>query len=138
MATNDTERLLIQIGQMLAEDTAYSLDHTLLHADVDPEMIGASIFKDAGDHVVYRHLDMERWSDVLLDLWYAQDGPARWSEIEYFIRDGRFDVRYFYPDDPQRLEGFVEKRDDLIRRYYGEKPVLYPPWDDDEYSSYHV
>lgn len=136
MATDETERLLIKIGQMLAEDTQYPLNRTLLHADVDPGMIGPSIFKDAGNHVVYRRLDLERWSDVLLDLWYAQDGPARWSEMEYFIRNGQFDVRYFYSDDPQLPEGFVEKRDDLIRRYYGGKPVLYPPWDDNEYPIY--
>lgn len=138
VVTDETERLLVRIGQMLAEDAEYPLDHTLLHAEVDPEMIGPSIFKNAGDHVVYRNLDLQRWSDVLLDLWHAQDGSPQWSEIEYFISDGRFNVQYFYPDDPSRLEGFVEKRDDLIRRYYGEKPVLYPPWDDDEFPSYEM
>lgn len=131
LANQETERLLGRIGQMLAADPFYPIENTLLQAGVDPEMISPSIYKDGGDYVMYRRPDLDRWSDVLLELWHAQEGPARWSEIEYFFRDGRFEVAYVYPDDPGRSEDMMERREQALRRYYGDKPVRYPPWEDD-------
>lgn len=136
MSADETERLLLKIGQMLAEDVDYPVENSLLHGEVDPEMIAPAVFKDGGNHVMYRDVDLDRWSEILLDLWYAQDGPARWSEIEYFVHGGRFEVHYFYPDDPSRAGSFVERRRDLTRRYYGDRPVLYPPWEEDGAPSY--
>ena len=38
--------LLNTIGQILAEDRDYPLENTLLHAEVDFNMVRSSIFKD--------------------------------------------------------------------------------------------
>lgn len=128
MANDETDRLLNEIGQMLAQDREYPLDGTLLYAELDRNMVGPSIFKELGKQILYRRPDLDRLGDALLDLWEAQDTDDRWAEIEYLVRDGKFDVTYTYPDEIDPEEDSMERRDRVVRRHFGNKPIVYPPW----------
>lgn len=132
MANGEFERLLVEIGQLLAEDNEYPLDGTLLYAEVDRNWVSPSIFKPVGDNVLYRRPDLGRLGDALLDLWEAQDGNDRWTEIEYVVRDGTFEAIYRYPDEIDPEEFSIERRDRVVRRYFGDKPIVYPPWPPDD------
>ena len=123
-----TERLLNEIGGLLAEDTAYPLDGTLLYAEVDRAMVGPSIFKNLGNQILYRRPDLDRLGGALLDLWEAQDGDDRWAEMEYLVRDGRFHVTYTYPDQINPEEEPLDRRTRIVRAHFGDKPIVYPPW----------
>jgi hypothetical protein len=127
VANTETERLLNEIGQLLAEDRAYPLDGTLLYAELDRNMVAPSIFKELGNQILYRWPDLDRLGDALLDLWEAQDGKDRWAEIEYLVRDGRFHVTYTYPDDIS-ADDRMDWRDRVVRKHFGDKPIVYPPW----------
>jgi hypothetical protein len=65
-------------------------------------------------------------------LWEAQETEDRWAEIEYLIRDGKFAVTYVYPDDIDPADEFNARRERAVRRHLGEKPIVYPPWNDDD------
>lgn len=134
MAESESEILLNEIGCLLMEDADYPWEPTLLYAQVDQDMIGQSIFKDLGSELLYRHPVNKRLPDALLDLWEAQDGKNRWSELEYLLCDGRFEVAYFYPDEIDPEEDVIERRERALLRHFGEKPIAYPPWppEDDE------
>jgi hypothetical protein len=134
MAIEDGERLLVEIGQLLAEDREYSLDGTLLHAELDRNMVEPSIFKDRGKDVLYRDPDLERLGEALLDLWDAQETDDRWAEMEYVIRGGKFEVTYTYPDEIDPNEDPMERRDRIVRRHFGNKPIVYPPWPPEDSS----
>lgn len=136
MSSDRTEELLNRIGQLLAEDTEYPLDGTLLHARVQRNSVGPSIFKDRGDHILYRDPDLDLLGDALLDLWEAQEGAERWEEIQYFVKDGRFEVVFVYPEELDPEEMSMERRDKVVRQYFGDKPVVYPAWDDDDSFAY--
>ena len=138
MANNETDRLLGEIGQILAEDTAYPLNGTLLYARVALNMVAPSIFKILGNNVVYRRPDLDRLGDVLLGLWEAEDPKSRWEDIEYFVQDDKFEVTYTYADEIDPDEDTFERRDRVVRRHFGEKPIVYPsfPPDDDGVPSY--
>ena len=123
--------LLNTIGQILAQDRDYPLENTLLHAEVDFNMVGSSIFKDLGNHILFRDPNTEL-TYALLDLWALSDPGKRWSEIEYLIRNGRFEVSFTYPEDLDPGEDPGDRRDRVVRRHFGEKPIHYPPPDDDE------
>lgn len=127
MADNETERLLVEIGQLLAEDREYPLDGTLLHAELDRNMVGPSIFKDRGKDILYRDPDLDRLGDALLDLWEAQETDDRWAEMEYVIRGGKFEVTYTYPDEIDPNEEPLDRRDRIVWRHFGKKPIVYPP-----------
>lgn len=49
VSNDETERLLVEIGRLLARDTEYPLDGTLLHAEIGQNFVGPSIFKNLAD-----------------------------------------------------------------------------------------
>lgn len=134
MSNNEIEKLLQDIGNFLAEDTDYPLNGTLLHAEVAANMVGPSIFKDLGDHILYREADLDIMDETLLELWFSADPKKRWAEIEYVIRNDKFEVKFIYPDEiaPRDIEDPLDRRDRIVREYFGNKPIVYPPFDSDE------
>ena len=138
MANDETDRLLGEIGQILSEDTAYPLDGTLLYARVDSNFVAPSIFKNRGNYIVYRRPDLDRLGGVLLDLWEAEEPKNRWEEIEYLVQDDKFEVTYTYADEIDPDEDTFERRDRVVKRHFGDKPIVYPPLppDDDGVPSY--
>ena len=128
MADDESEKLLNEIGQLLTKDREYPLEPTLLYAQLDRNVVGESIFKELGNQILYRRPVIEGLPYALLDLWEAQESDDRWMEMEYLLRDGKFGVAYFYPDEINPKEDVVERRARAIRRYFGEKPIVYPPW----------
>lgn len=121
------ESLLNEIGQLLAEDKDYPLDGTLLYAELDYNYVRPSIFKDRGGDVLYRDPDLDRLGGALLDLWNATDPANRWTEIEYIVRDGKFLVSFTYADDIDPNEDPLDRRDRIVERHFGSKPIVYPP-----------
>ena len=132
MQNSETEEILNKIGQLLAEDKEYPLDGTLLHADVGQNSVSPSIFKDRGNHILYRSPDLTRLGDALLDLWEAQEGEYRWEELQYIVKDGRFEVTFVYPEELDPDEMSMDRRDKVVKKYFGDKPVVYPDWDDED------
>ena len=134
MANDEAESLLNEIGRLLAEDREYPFEPTLLYAQLDRDMVGESIFKELGNQILYRRPVIKDLPYALLDLWEAQEGDDRWMEMEYLVRDGRFEVAYIYRDAIDPEEDVVERRARSVERHFGTKPIIYPPWpsDDDE------
>lgn len=127
MASDEIEKLLVEVGQLLAEDTDYPLDGTLLYAELDDNFVEPSIFKDLGNHILYRLPDLHRLGGCLIDLWEAEEPAKRWTEIEYVIRDGKFDATFTFADDIDPEKDPMERRDQVVRRHFGDKPIVYPP-----------
>ncbi len=126
---DETAKILNDIGQLLAEDVEYPLDNTLLYARLDRNMVAPSIYKNLGNHILYRAPDLDRLGDALLDLWEAQTQKPRWAEIEYLIKDGRFTADFAYPSEIDPKEDNFVRRDRIVVKYFGEKPVMYPQFD---------
>jgi hypothetical protein len=125
--SDEVERLLNELAVLLAEDTEFPLDGTLLYAELDKNYVAPSIFKDRGDHIVYRDPDLERLGDTLLDLWEAQDGKRRWTAIEYVVRGDKFTASFTYPEEIDLSERSFDRRDRVVARHFGNKPIVYPP-----------
>ncbi|MBN8849035.1 MAG: hypothetical protein BGO24_12945 [Sphingomonas sp. 67-36] len=142
MENNETERLLVEIGRILAQDTEYPLDGTLLYARLDHAYVAPAIFKHLGNQILYRWPDLDVLGDALLELWEAQDSEPRWAEMEYLINGGKFSATYTYPDeiDPDDDDTF-DRRDRIVRKYFGDKPIVYPdsfPPDDVDQPTYEL
>ena len=128
MVNDETDRLLGEIGQLLAEDTGYPLDGTLLYAKVDSNYVAPSIFKNRGNNIVYRRPDLDRLGDALLDLWDAEEPKNRWAEIEYIVQGNTFEVAYIYADEIDPDEDPFERRDRIVMRYFGDKADSISPF----------
>ncbi|USI71736.1 hypothetical protein [Sphingomonas morindae] len=127
MVENESERLLNEIGQSLMEDPDYPSEPTLLYTQLDHNMIRPAIFKELGNHFLYRSEMSDRLTYGLLDLWDAQNARDRWTELEFVLRDGRFHVTYFYPDEIDPEEDLGVRSERSLRRHFGDKPIVYPP-----------
>lgn len=139
MPKDRTKSLLNEIGQLLSEDIDYPLDGTLLYARLDRAFVAPSIFKDLGNQILYREPDLDRLGDALLDLWEAQDSKERWSEIEYVVRGDKFTATYTYPDEIDPDEEPFDRRDRILERHFGKKPIAYPPPPSrDDEDTYHL
>lgn len=133
MQNNETERLLAEIGSLLAEDTEYPLHATLLYAQLDREYVAPSIYKNLGDQILYRSPDLNSLGSMLYDLWEAQDSDLRWAEIEYLIENGKFTAKFNYPDEMSEEDLYdFDRRELIVRQYFGDKPIVYPPMPDDD------
>jgi hypothetical protein len=137
VAGTESEHLLKEIAELLMDDDEYSSEPTLLYAQLDYNMIGESIFKELGNQFLYRWPLNERLPYALLELWEAQDGRDRWSELEYVLRDGNFEIAYFYPDEIDPQEDVIERCQRALRRHFGEKPIVYPPPDPEDDAQNH-
>lgn len=133
MVETESEQLLNEIGRLLREDSDYPTEPTLLYAQLDHNMVGQSIFKELGNQLLYRWPVNERLLHALLELWETQDGRERWSELEYILRGDSFEVAYSYPDEIDPDEDVIERRERAVRRHFGEKPIVYPPWPPEDY-----
>ena len=131
MPNDETARLLNKIGQILAEDEDDPASGTLLYAKVDWGYVAPSVFKDRGDHVVYREPNLDRLGTALLDLWKAQDGERRWREIEYVVHGDKFRASFSYPEGTEDEPFDLDHREKVVVKHFGEKRIVYPPMPDD-------
>jgi len=117
--------LLNEIGKILAKDTAYALEGTFLYVEAAPQTVSASIFKDLGDHLLYR-LPTSDLDDILLELWDAEAPHKRWSAMQYVIDGDRFTTSFSFDKlDPK--VSTIKRRQEILDQRYGNKQVVYPP-----------
>ena len=64
----------------------------------------------------------------VLDLWMSEEPAKRWEVMEFELHGTEFKSRFHYPGDlpPDDELGFA-RRDELIRRRFGNFKVVYPP-----------
>ena len=132
MASDEAARILNEIGNILAEDSEYPLDGTLLYAQVGDNWASAAIFKIREDDILYRDWPTGDLTYPLLDLWELEDPGKRWAEMEYVVRDGRFTVTFTYAEDIDPNEDEFHRRDRIVWRHFGQLPIIYPPWPEDD------
>jgi len=117
--------MLNDIGNILARDSAYPLDGTFLYVEAGRGWVDMSIFKDLGDHLLYRD-PMDGLSSALLSLWDTEEPAKRWFAMQYRIEGSKFDVSFTYePLDPETST--IDRCDVILRQHYGNKQVVYPP-----------
>ncbi len=136
MASTETERLLNEIGQLLADATGHPLAGVLLYARVATNWVSPAKFIERGNHVEYSWA-RDSLTYPLLDLWEEEEPGKRWAEMEYLLRNGKFTVTFTYPDqvDPDEdLDAFSARRESIVKRHFGDKPIVYPPMPDDDGS----
>ena len=124
---SETGARLNEIGNLLAQDTDYPLDGTFLYVEADWGWADISIFKDLGASLLWRD-PMDGLCEALLDLREAEVPDKRWSTMQFCITGEKFDAAFTYgPLDPE--VSALNRREIILRRRYGNKPVVYPPLD---------
>jgi hypothetical protein len=116
--------LLAAIGAVLAEDVIGDPDGAFLYAEVEPGVVTASIYKDVGDRVIYCFPSSEL-ADLLSEAWEALDPNKRWTAVSLTISGDRFSVDFDFPDELDSMEDHDDRRERLLQKKYGGKPIDY-------------
>jgi hypothetical protein len=118
--------MLADIGSLAAEVVGGDPDGLYLYVEVGDRWIGVSVFKDEGAAVRY-HDPSSDLSDLIYELWQAEEPAKRWAVMEYEVKGTKFDARFRFPEEVD-VESFDEDRRAIaLKKRYGDKPVKYPP-----------
>jgi hypothetical protein len=115
------------VGDALAEIVGGEPDGVYLYVEAGEGWIGPSVFKDEGSELRYFDGTPEL-SELLLKAWKTEDPDKRWTVMEYQINGTKFDVQFEFPDEIDPNETEMERRPRALKRRFGGKPVVYPPW----------
>jgi len=121
---------LAALVQQIIEITQTESEGIYLYAEADGGSVEAGIFKADGESVAYWDPDDELF-EAIDQLWQDAEGDKKWAVMEYAVRDGRFDADFLYPDQLDPEETSYDRRKRALYKRFGDKPVIYPPMDDD-------
>lgn len=124
MENDRSGNLINEIGINI-KGVAQPTGTALLYAEVDYNVVGASIFVNRGDHLECLFPD-DDLDHTLLDLWDERTSDPAWVALEYLVQGSRFKMTYTYADNPD-WDGELDRRERVVKRYFGDKPIVYPP-----------
>lgn len=116
-----------EIGLELAEIVGGDPDGVYLYAEAGEGWYGYGIFKNEGNIVRYYDPNSEI-GGLIYKTWQIEDPDKRWAVMEYEINGTKFDAQFQYPEEIDPNESEIERRPRALKRKFGDKPVIYPPW----------
>ena len=118
---------LAEIGAELAQIVGGDPDGVYLYAEAGEGWDGYSVYRNEGNEVRYFEPGPEL-GDLIYEAWLIEEPGKRWAVMEYEINGTKFDVHFRFPDEVD-VESFDEDRREIaLRKRYGDKPIIYPPW----------
>jgi hypothetical protein len=112
---------LQRIGVALQEMCPPASKKSLLYAEIEEGVIGASVFfEDATGNVNFRFASTELES-VAYDLWDigSEKIPARsWTAVEYTLTGNKLGVSFTYSEQFQANESEIERRPRVVERHF--------------------
>lgn len=99
----------------------------LLYLECEPGVSGGTLYRDGGNDLEQIGSPTGLFMEIYWH-WEALDPPDRWAAVHYMIDDGRFRVKFDFPDPPW------DENEDVIEAYnrrlaaarharFGDKPV---------------
>ena len=128
MDENKFDRLGPMMGAIGEEATNIvgDPDGLYIYVEIGNQWISASVFKEEDGIVRYFDPSSEL-SDVIWDAWEAEEEDKRWPVMEYEVHGTKFSAKFKFPDEVD-VESFdVDRREEALKRRYGDKPIVYPP-----------
>jgi hypothetical protein len=119
--------ILSEIGRALGRIVGGNPDGTFLYAEGGEGWMASGVFKAENGSVCYFRPSREL-GDLLLEAWNAEEADKRWAVMEYAINGTQFDVSFQFPDQIDPKESEFERRPRALKRRFGDKPIVYPPW----------
>jgi hypothetical protein len=117
------------IGQECAAIVGGNPDGLYLYAEAGQGWSGVAVFMNEGRAVRYFAPTRELCA-LIQEAWDKEETGQPWLVMEYEIHGGMFDANLIYPDEMGPGLTMAERQRDALRRRFGRKAVLYPPYPD--------
>lgn len=126
MTDRSLDDFLQAIGQAISDEIDGDPDGAFLYAEMKPGTLYEALFLDREDRVDC--IDTSNaLSETLFDAWHASEPGKAWATLSFAIVGDSFDARFQYPDEISDEEGPEDRRRQILRARYGDKPIKYPP-----------
>ena len=114
------------IGQELIRIVGNGSKKIFYYAEAGEGWVDQSIYEVNADSLDWFYASQEL-TDLLFEAWAADEPSKRWSTMEYELEGTRFTTRFRFPDEVNVEETSMARRDEVLRRRFGNKPENYPP-----------
>lgn len=127
-ASPTAARLYQRMAEIMVE--ALEIEGKILClAEAGQAWASVAVFSSDSRAVQYHEIDTEDEEDFLSELvmqaWEAEPLRNRWSVMELVVEDGQFDAEFTFPDEIDAGEDEFERRDRIVRKHFGDKPIKY-------------
>ena len=113
------------IGQELIRIVGNGSKKIFYYAEAGEGWVDQSIYEVSSDSLNWFYAS-EKLTNLLFEAWAAEKPSKRWSTMEYEIEGTRFTTRFRFPDEVNLEDTSTERRDEVLRRRFGNKPENYP------------
>ncbi|NNM77230.1 hypothetical protein HJG53_09975 [Sphingomonas sp. ID1715] len=125
------------LAEKLADIGERERSDVLLYAEAGDNWAGGSVFVQTEEAIVFEDSDDPDVLTDVMELWNATPADKKWRGMILFVSDGRFKAEFDYGEGWNEAEDEGERREPIVRRFFGDKPIHYPPlrgaepWSDD-------
>lgn len=134
MQKDDMSRILNEIGKVLLNEADFSEEGTLFFARMEEGMYSFSLFYTTGNSIIYAQPKYQKYQDLVLQLWEGMEKEHEWRELHFVMHGSNFKATFMYADEVDDDGSWSDQRDEAIQRHLGDKPVIYSPWDENDFS----
>jgi hypothetical protein len=115
--------LYAAIGQELWNQRTPGVDRILLYVEAGDAWHSIYVYEELAD-VVNNMDDSDALSDAVYEARESEEPSLRWTTMEYEISGGSFKAKFGH--DPNVGTGDTDDlREEVLKRYFGDKPVHY-------------
>lgn len=128
MDRTDEARLIRDLARSLSVIGEGENSPILFYAEAGPAWSGGSIFVSRPDQIVWISPSGEEDPlDIVMRLWDAAPTDKKWRGITVVIDGDSFRTEFDYGESWLSDEDEGDRREPIVRAYFGDKPIYYPP-----------
>lgn len=126
MSLADEARLLETIAIKLAEVGEDETSDVLFYAEAGAAWAGGSIFVSDGERIHWVDAGEENPLDLVMQLWTNAPQDKKWRGMTMIVSGDKFRVEFDYGENWSPDEDESDRREPIILRFFGNKPICYP------------
>jgi hypothetical protein len=132
MATKEIGDMLNAIGQHAADILGKVPNDVFIYIEAEDQVQGGAVFDNLDDKIIYYDPSIEMCKEIQ-DLWNAAEPDKKWSILLFDIKDGKFEVEFFYTHDLEKDTYEHDYREEALVARFGDKPIVYPQIDEGDW-----
>jgi len=126
LSKQEISNLLEELARELADIREGEKSGVLLYAEAGPGWAGLSIYTSSDNSIVW-HSPPNEVSDLIMMLWNVMQSHEKWRGMTMFVAHNRFRTEFDYGEGWNEEEDEGDRREPIVREFFGNKPIYYPP-----------
>jgi hypothetical protein len=126
--TKEMEASLIRdLAEQLAMIGEREGGPVLLYAEAGAGWVGGSIFVSQENSIVWISEQEDDPLGAVLRFWEAMPSGQKWRGMSLVVNGKQFSAEFDYGEGWNEDEDEGDRREPIVRRHFGGKPIEYPP-----------